>query len=144
MSRPPSPRRQTTPPAAWIGRCSWPSLMPLWTPAFQPALRGRDIRLDSPVLPVLDQVLLQINQRLARPIEMVPGPGAVGTQPPGRDAGVHREVDQIPQLGLVAGIGDPDHPPHPAIHIPFHQAPAAPPHPPPSPSPPSPEPTHPS
>src|SRR5262245_3029048 len=107
---------------------SWPSVMPVRAAGSKPALADSGLLVGRTVLPEPDLLILQVDQRRAGLVQMMSGPPAVRAEPPGCDGGIHREVDQAPQLLLLRGIGDPDQQLNSAVEIAVHQVRAADPH----------------
>src|SRR5215469_6690252 len=91
-----------TAPAAWISPGSGSAI---GRPAAQP----------------VDQVLLQVTKRLPGRVPVMPGPGAVGGQPPRGGALVHGQVDQVAQFGLLRRVRHPDQRLHPPVEVAVHQ-----------------------
>src|ERR1700749_2594557 len=110
-SGPSGPRRHGTTPAA--------SISPTTDSACEPG-SPRSSGIGRPRAPDLDQLDLDVPQPLAVRSQVVPGPGAVTVQPPGRGAVVHAQVQQLAQLPAVALVADPDHGLHPPVQVPGH------------------------
>src|SRR5215469_10083427 len=91
-----------TAPAAWISPGSGSAI---GRPAAQP----------------IDQLLLQVTKGVPGRVQVMPGPGAVGGQPPRGGALVHSQVDQVTQFGLLRRIRHPDQRLYSAVEVAVHQ-----------------------
>src|ERR1700744_972728 len=97
-SGPSGPRRHGTTPAASISE-STDSVSEPGSP--------RSSAIGGPRAPAPEQPELDVPQPFAVRGQIVPGPGALAVQPPGRGAVVHAQVHQLAQLPAVPRVADP-------------------------------------
>src|SRR5215472_15620379 len=100
-SPPSAAGRQATAPAALISLLSG-GLLAIYARVLGSSLEIR-LPYSSP-----DQALLHITQRPPPSVPRVPGPVAVGVQPPGGCGVVHAEGDQLTHPSALGRVGDPD------------------------------------
>src|SRR5215472_14526380 len=82
---------------------------------------GSGSAIGRPAAQPVDQVLLQVTKGVPGRVQVMPGPGAVGGQPPRGGALVHGQVDQVAQFGLLRRIRHPDQRLHSTVEVAVHQ-----------------------